>query len=95
MENEIITLLNGKMTSNLSLNDIAKNIGREKEEIENVVKFLLEEGTIYLDKKGKYGLVSKSSLKVGTVKVTKRKGAIVVFDDKKELVSLYIEKLYY
>ena len=85
MENEIITLLNGKMTSNLSLNDIAKNIGKNQEEIEGTIKFLLEEGTIYLDKKGRYGLVSKSSLKVGTVKVTKRKGAIVVFDDKKEL----------
>ena len=54
MENEIITLLNGKMTSNLSLSDITKFIGRDKEEIETTIKFLLEEGTIYLDKKGRY-----------------------------------------
>lgn len=85
MENEIITLLNGKMTSNLSLSDITKFIGRGKEEVKTMIKFLLEEGIIYQDKKERYGLVSKSSLKVGTVKVTKRKGAIVVFDDKKEL----------
>lgn len=85
MEHEIIELLNNKMTSNLTLEDIAKRINKSKEELESVIKFLIEDGTIYKDKKGKYGLVSKSSLKVGTVKITKRKGAIVVFDNKKEL----------
>ena len=85
MEHEIIKILNNKMTSNLFIDELSKIIGKDKEELEDAIKFLLEDGTIYKDKKGRYGLVSKSSLKVGTVKVTKRKGAIVVFDDKKEL----------
>lgn len=85
MEHQVIKILNNKMTSNLSLNDLSKIIGTHESELVDTIKFLLEDGTIYKDKKGKYGLVSKSSLKVGTVKVTKRKGAIVVFDDRREL----------
>lgn len=85
MEHEIIKILNNKMTSNLTIDELSKIVGKNSEELEGTIKFLLEDGTIYRDKKGKYGLVSKSSMKVGTVKVTKRKGAIVVFDDKKEL----------
>lgn len=85
MDNEIVKILNNKMTSNLSIGELSKILGRDKEEIEEVIKYLVENGTVYKDKRDKYGLVSKSSMKVGTVKVTKRKGAIVVFDDRKEL----------
>lgn len=85
MEQEIIRILNNKMTSNLSIEELSKILGQDKKELEEIIGFLLDDGTIYKDKKDKYGLVSKSSMKVGTVKVTKRKGAIVVFDDKKEL----------
>lgn len=85
MESKIIEILNNKMTSNLSVEELSKMIEYDKDELENIIKILLEEGIIYKDKKDKYGLVSKSSMMVGTVKVTKRKGAIVVFNDRKEL----------
>lgn len=85
MEEKIIELLNNKMTSHLSFEEIQEILNIEKKELQEIIKFLEDDGTIYLDKKNKYLLVSKSSLKKGIVKVTKRKGAIVVLDDKTEL----------
>ena len=85
MEHNIIELLNNKMTSNLNLNDIARRLGVKTEEIEDTIRFLEENGTIFLDKSGRYSLVSKSSLKKGIIKITSRKGAIVVLEGGKDL----------
>lgn len=85
MEHKIIELLNNKMTSNLKLEEIRERLNINKEELEKVLKFLEEEGTIFKDKSGRYMLTSKTSLKRGTIKVTKRKGPIVVLDDGTDL----------
>lgn len=85
MEHKIIELLNNKMTSNLKLEEIREHLKINKEELEKVLKFLEEEGTIFKDKSGRYILTSKTSLKRGTIKVTKRKGPIVVLDDGTDL----------
>ena len=85
MEHKIIELLNNKMTSNLKLEEIAKKLCASKEEIKEVIDFLEESGTIFLDKSDKYCLTSKTSLKKGTIKVTKRKGPIVVLEDGTDL----------
>ena len=84
MDYKIIELLSGKMSSNLTLEEITSKLGVTKDELEDKLKFLEQEGTIYLDRNGRYSLVSKSSLKRGIIKVTKRKGPIVVLDDDKK-----------
>ena len=81
MESKIIELLSSKMNSNLSVKEIAEKLNVTTEEIISSITILEENGTIFLNKCGKYNLVSKSSLKKGIIKVTKRKGAIVVLDD--------------
>ncbi len=84
MEHKIIELLSNRMSSNLTLDEIVNRLEVTKEQIESAIKFLEEDGTIYLDKNRRYGLVSKSSLKKGIIKVTKRKGPIVVLDDDRK-----------
>ena len=84
MENKIITLLNNKMSNNLTLDEIVVKLGCNREEAFNVINFLENEGVIYKDKNNKYTLLSKTSLKKGIIKVTKRKGPIVVLEDGKE-----------
>lgn len=84
MEYKVIELLSGKMTSSLSLEEISSKLEVAKEELKETIKLLEEDGTIFLDKNSRYSLVSKSSLKKGTIKVTKRKGPIVVLDDDKK-----------
>ena len=81
MENKIITLLNNKMSNNLTLDEIVKKLNCSKEEVINIINFLESEGVIYKDKNNKYTLLSKTSLKKGIIKVTKRKGPIVVLDN--------------
>lgn len=89
MESKIIELLSNKVTGNLKVEEIAKRLGLGKEEIIEPIKFLEESGTIFLDKGGRYGLVSRTSMKRGTIKITKRKGPIVVLDDGSDLDLIY------
>lgn len=84
MEHKIIELLSSKQNNNLTLEEISLRLRVGKEELEEVIKFLEEDGTIFLNKGGKYSLTSRSSLKRGVIKVTKRKGPIVVLDDDTE-----------
>jgi len=81
MEHRIIELLSNKMTGNLRVEEIVNYLGVSKDEVKDAIKFLEEDGTIFLDKSQRYCLTSKTSLKKGTVKVTKRKGPIVVLED--------------
>lgn len=84
MEYKIIELLNNKMNSSLKIEEIASILGVSKDDIIETIKFLEKDGIIFLDKSNRYRLVSKSSLVKGTIKVTKRKGPIVVLDDEKK-----------
>jgi len=61
MENQIITLLNSKMTSNLTLEEIALKLKCNVEEIIGVINFLENEGILYKDRNNKYILLSKTS----------------------------------
>lgn len=84
MESKIIELLSSKMNSNLTVKEIAEKLNVKVEEITPLITMLEENGIIFLNKGEKYNLVSKSSLKKGIIKVTKRKGAIVVLEDDKK-----------
>lgn len=85
MERKIIELLNNKMTSSLTKEELIRKLGVKLEEIEGILNELEENGTIFLNKNGRYSLVSKTSMKRGIVKITSRKGAIVVIDGYKDL----------
>lgn len=90
MESSIITLLNMKKNKILRLEEIAKELLVEDiDRFNEAIKKLEEDGIIYRDKKGRYTLLSNTTLKKGKIKITKRKGPIVVFDDKTELDVVY------
>lgn len=90
MESNIITLLNMKKNKILRLEEIAKELLVEDiDRFNEAIKKLEEDGIIYRDKKGRYTLLSNTTLKKGKIKITKRKGPIVVFDDKTELEVIY------
>ena len=90
MESNIITLLNMKKNKILRLEEIAKELLVEDiDRFNEAIKKLEEDGIIYRDKKGRYTLLSNTTLKKGKIKITKRKGPIVVFDDKTELDVVY------
>lgn len=86
MREEIILLLSNKKTNNLSLEEITQKLSTNKEKIQEVLQNLMHEGIVYHNKSDKYILVANTSLKKGIIKVTKRKGPIVVFPDKSELL---------
>lgn len=74
----------------LRLEEIAKELLVEDiDRFNEAIKKLEEDGIIYRDKKGRYTLLSNTTLKKGKIKITKRKGPIVVFDDKTELDVVY------
>lgn len=81
MESKIINILSNKRNSNLSLREIGKLLGVGIDKFESSLVKLEENGTIFKDKGGKYSLLSNTSLKKGIVKVTKRRGPIVVLQD--------------
>ena len=54
-----------------------------------VIKNLEETGIIFRDKKGRYTLITNTNLKRGLIKITKKKGPIVIFEDKTETVVTY------
>lgn len=89
MEHDIIELLNTKKGISLTLNEISSRLGVNDSEILETINFLEENGIIFLNKSGKYALVANSSLRKGIIKVTKRKGPIVVLDDGTEWTLVY------
>ncbi len=90
MESSIVTLLSMKKNKIMKLEDISKALDtHDSKRFMMSIKVLEEEGIIFRDKKGKYTLTSNTTLKKGKIKVTKRKGPIVVFDDKTELDVVY------
>ncbi|MGM9875891.1 MAG: RNB domain-containing ribonuclease [Bacilli bacterium] len=92
MESEIIELLSIKKNNNLKVDEIASILGKDKEEVQNTLRLLGKEGIVYKNNNDRYILVSNTSLKKGTIKITARKGAIVVLDDGTELDVVYKDK---
>lgn len=92
MESEIIELLSIKKNNNLKVDEIASILGKDKEEVQNTLRLLGKDGIVYKNNNDRYILVSNTSLKKGTIKITARKGAIVVLDDGTELDVVYKDK---
>lgn len=67
-------------------------MGEDKEEVHNTLRLLGKEGIVYKNNNDKYILVSNTSLKKGTIKITSRKGAIVVLDNGTEYDVVYKDK---
>ena len=92
MESEIIELLSIKKNNNLKVDEIASILGKDKEEVQNTLRLLGKDGIVYKNNNDRYILVSNTSLKKGTIKITARKGAIVVLEDGTELDVVYKDK---
>lgn len=92
MESEIIELLSIKKNNNLKVDEIASILEKDKEEVQNTLRLLGKDGIIYKNNNDRYILVSNTSLKKGTIKITARKGAIVVLDNGTELDVVYKDK---
>lgn len=81
MEKEIIDLLNRKNNFNMSFDDILRSLNIDDNALREKLEELEKSGIIYKNKSNRYNLTSRTSLKKGIVKITKRKGAIIVLDD--------------
>ena len=92
MESKIIELLSIKKNNNLGVKEIASLLNEDKEEVLNTLRLLGKEGIVYKNNQDKYTLLSNTSLKKGTIKITSRKGAIVVLEDNRELDVVYKDK---
>lgn len=84
LEHNIINLLNRDKDKSFTITEISSYLGVNNDEIIETIKSLEENGIIFLNNNGKYHLVANSSLKKGIIKVTKRKGPIVVLTDGTE-----------
>lgn len=84
MENDIIKLLSSKKNNNLRVEEIANILKEDKEEVQNILRMLSKEGIVYKNNNDRYTLLSNTSLKKGTIKVTTKKGIIVLLEDGEE-----------
>ncbi len=88
MRKSIIELLESKKNNCLSMREISKELEIDEEDLLDEINKLEEEGIIFHNKSGKYTLLTNTSLEKGIVKITKRRGAIVVLEDR-ELVLTF------
>ena len=72
MESKIIELLSIKKNNNLGVKEIASLLNEDKEEVLNTLRLLGKEGIVYKNNQDKYTLLSNTSLKKGTIKITSR-----------------------
>lgn len=89
MTSKIVHLLSKEKRTALKLEEITKELKENSDEVQKTLKSLEEDGIIFRDKKGKYTLVANTTLKKGIIKITKRKGPIVVLPDKTEYPVIY------
>lgn len=87
MESSIIELLSIKKSNNLKIEEISKLLGVKIEDVLDTINRMEEEGIIYRSKSDRYMLVANTTLKKGIVKVTKRKGPIVVLEDRELILE--------
>ena len=91
MENSIIELLSNKRNNNLKALEIAKILGKDKDDVLDTLRILGKEGIVYKNN-DRYMLVSNTSLRKGIIKITSKKGIIVVLEDGTELDVVYKDK---
>lgn len=91
MENAIIELLSNKRNNNLKAKEIAKILKLSEEDVLSSLEVLTKEGIVYKNN-DRYMLVINTSLKRGTIKITAKKGIIVILDNNKELEVIYKDK---
>lgn len=91
MENSIIELLSNKKNNNLKAIEIAKILEKNKEDVLDTLRILTKEGIIYKNN-DRYMLVSNTSLRKGTIKITSKKGIIVLLEDNTELEIINKDK---
>lgn len=91
MENSIIELLSNKRNNNLKALEIAKILGKDKDDVLDTLRILGKEGIVYKNN-DKYMLVSNTSLRKGIIKITSKRGIIVVLEDGTELDVVYKDK---
>ena len=84
MENSIIELLSNKRNNNLKALEIAKILGKDKDDVLDTLRILGKEGIVYKNN-DRYMLVSNTSLRKGIIKITSKRGIIVVLEDGTEL----------
>lgn len=90
MESSIITILSQEKNKMMKLEEITKELKvQDTTKLLAVIKNLEETGIIFRDKKGRYTLITNTNLKRGLIKITKKKGPIVIFEDKTETVVTY------
>ena len=90
MESSIITILSKEKNKMMKLEEITKELKiQDTTKLFAVIKNLEETGIIFRDKKGRYTLITNTNLKRGLIKITKKKGPIVIFEDKTEAVVTY------
>ena len=87
MESSIIELLSIKKSNNLKIEEISKLLGVKIEDVLDTINRMEEEGIIYRSKSDRYMLVANTTLKKGIIKVTKRKGPIVVLEDRELILE--------
>ncbi len=87
MESSIIALLGKKKT--LRLEEIEAYLKEDGDKLSLAIMRLMEDGIIFRDKKGRYTLVANTTFQKGKIKVTKRRGPIVVLPDRREFVVVY------
>lgn len=91
MENSIIELLSNKRNNNLKALEIAKILGKDKDDVLDTLRILGKEGIVYKNN-DRYMLVSNTSLRKGIIKITSKRGIIVVLEDGTELDVVYKDK---
>lgn len=89
MENNIIKLLSNKKNNNLRVEEIANILKEDKEEVLTILRILSKEGIVYKNNNDRYILISNTSLRKGTIKVTSKKGIIVLLEDNTEKEVIY------
>lgn len=79
MESSIITILSKEKNKMMKLEEITKELKvQDTTKLLAVIKNLEETGIIFRDKKGRYTLITNTNLKRGLIKITKKKGPIVI-----------------
>lgn len=91
MENAIIELLSNKKNNNLKAKEIAKILKISEEDVLSTLEVLTKEGIVYKNN-DRYMLVINTSLKKGTIKITSKRGIIVILDNNEELEVVYKDK---
>ena len=92
MEKKIISLLSIKENIELDFNEMQKKLMLEKDELEECIANLERKGIIFQNKRGKYRLVSRSSLKLGVVSMGKRSRPVVTIEGLGSFDLIYDRK---